>query len=218
MIINDLIILGRAFPQHLKDGRISCCTAGYSPTQGLIRIYPTDYQSEKLKQWNIVSVNVERNPNEWRKESWKIIDSNDWEHIDDKIEVIGQLPREERITLIETTIPKSCPNKLNEQKVSLGILCPKIISYYFAKNRKGHEVLRIRYKCTPECFIKGISHDAQVLEYGVDEWIRKYPNSKEGVIENLHLLDDTWRKHFLVGNGYHTPRSFMIISIIRWKL
>lgn len=71
-IIDDLIILGKAFPQELKDGRITCCTAGWSPTRGFIRIYPIPPESEKLKRWNIVSTKVERNLNDWRDESWKI--------------------------------------------------------------------------------------------------------------------------------------------------
>jgi len=214
--IDNLVILGRAFPQQLKDGRISCCTAGWSPTLGLIRIYPTDYKSEKLKRWNIVSIKVEHNPNDWRHESWKILDSKDWRNVDDKIEVKGTYPKDKRLELIEKTIPKHCPNTLNDIRTSLGLVEPKILDYEFKENKKGEEILRIHYNCLPRCFSASF-HNQQVLEYGVYEWIRKNPDYRDKVVDNLHLMEDDWKKYFLIGNSYRAPRSFMIIEILRFK-
>jgi hypothetical protein len=52
MIINDLIILGRACPEPLKDGRVTVCLAGWSEEYGFIRLYPTrpNFQCKRLEQ------------------------------------------------------------------------------------------------------------------------------------------------------------------------
>jgi hypothetical protein len=70
--VDDLVILGRSSPDRLRDNRISVCTAGYSRALGFIRLYPTRTDSP-LRVWNIVSVQVERNPMDSRAESWKIV-------------------------------------------------------------------------------------------------------------------------------------------------
>ena len=58
-IISDLIVLGRAIPEEISDHRQTICVAGYSKELGLIRLYPTRWDSP-LKRWNIVKVPVER--------------------------------------------------------------------------------------------------------------------------------------------------------------
>jgi len=39
--IDDLIMLGRGAPDTMRDGRVTICAAGWSPTLGFVRIYPT---------------------------------------------------------------------------------------------------------------------------------------------------------------------------------
>jgi hypothetical protein len=214
-VLNEVIVLGRAFPQELRDGRISCCTAGWSKELGFIRIYPTYWLSKKLNTWNIINVNVEDDGGDWRKESYKIVGSKEIENIDSQIEVKGMLSREDKIKLL-TELGKSCPVALNGLKKSLGIVKPFITKAYYAKNKKGDNILRVKYLCD-RCFVQRGYHDAQILEWGVYEFLRKNPNRENEAIDNLHLLDNDWEKYFLIGNGYRTPRSFMIISILRYK-
>lgn len=214
-VINNLIILGRAFPQKLKDGRRSCCAAGWCEGMGFIRIYPTYWLSKKLKRWNVVNVNVEDDNGDWRKESHKIINSKDLKNMDEQIEVVEEYPKNKREKLI-IDLHKTCPSILNNEKKSIGIVKPKILKTYFSENKKGKKVLKIKYVCEPNCIVKRGFHDSQVLEWGVYEGLRKV-NNKQKIIDSLHLFDEEYNKYFLIGNGYHTPRSFMIISILRFK-
>ncbi len=216
MILDDFVVLGRAFPETLRDGRVSCCTAGYSESVGLCRIFPTHWLSKKLKRWNVISVPVDlakHVSSEWRNESWKIKDSKNWKDIDNKIKIVGKLTGSDRLKLLHK-IKVNCPAKLNEQKTSLGIVKPNINSYKIKDTEKGRKPY-INYNCFPECFCKG--HKQQLLEYGALLWIKNNPDKEDEVFENLHLNDDDWEKWFLIGNSYRAPRSFMIISILRFK-
>ena len=125
--IDDLIILGRSWPEPLRDNRYTVCVAGYSKMSGFIRIYPTRISSP-LNAWNIVRVSVERNSADPRKESWKIIGSKkDWDKLDENIKVIGSLEREERIKLLKNLSKDSTEDLIN-QKRSLGLVKPEILS------------------------------------------------------------------------------------------
>ena len=138
IIIDDLIILGRAVPSELRDHRRTICTAGYSLSKGFIRIYPTSYDSP-LMRWNIVKVEVERpvTPRfNGRPESWKIVGSREeWKYIKDKIEVVDEFPREEWPNLLPSLVD-GCVCDIEDADRSLGIIKPKeILDTYFEDNK-----------------------------------------------------------------------------------
>ncbi len=232
MIIEDLVILGRSSPDRMRDGRVSTCTAGYSEVHGFIRLYPTRLNSP-LKVWNVVRVSVETNPRDFRAESWKIEGSkSDWEHLDEKIEVVGRVEGLDRMELV-TSLISGCVSDLNDERRSLGIVEPSWKECYFDEretydpttqltlwgktaisNKNGyHFQPRIRYKCS-KC--KAIRyHDQQLLEWGVYEWFRKNPGKESQVWENLFWKEKQQRIFFLVGNLAFRPSSFVIISVLR---
>jgi len=234
LIIEDLIILGRACPERTKDGRVTVCTAGYSPTLGFIRIYPTRIDMP-LKRWSIVRVPVERNPRDPRWESWKIQGSrSEWERLSEKVEVLGEYPKKERLRLIMSLVDP-CVEAIREEGRSLGIVKPIIKHFYFSekedydvlqqmtllgyplpKTRNGYPLHpRIVYRCSG-CRIKDY-HDQQILEWGFYEWLRKNPDKPEQVWENAKILDPDYVKFFLVGNLYKYPNRFIVISVLRLK-
>lgn len=238
IIIDDLIVLGRAVPAEIKNGRRTICTAGYSPTHGFIRIFPTRWDSP-LKRWNIIKVPVERprKPRyDGRSESWKIVGSRrDWNWLSEKIEVVGKFPRKDQTKFIEGLVD-NCVNDIYDSGRSLGIIRPTILDYYFEEQEdfKGfvQKTLdgrfriqvkdeyplepRIKYNC-PVCRVKRGFHDQQVLEWGIYEWVRKNPDNMEQVWENLGLLDPEYEKFFLVGNLMQYPTAFVVISVLRFK-
>ena len=238
IIIDDLIVLGRAVPSELRDRRRTICTAGFSPTLGFIRIYPTSYDSP-LKRWNIVRVEVERaiSPRfNGRSESWKIVGARDeWRYIRDKIEVIDELPRERWPELLSSLVD-DCVCDIEDADRSLGIIKPRVIlDTYFEDNKDyvGRQMMldgrfrimtkkefkyepRIRYECT-NCRIGRGYHDQQLLEWGVYEWVRKYPDNMNQVWDNLGLTNPDYEKYFFVGNQLQYQNSFMVISVLRFK-
>ena len=233
MMINDLIILGRAVPDRIKNGRLTVCTAGYSPSHGFIRIYPTRLDSP-LVRWSIVSVPVERDNRDNRLESWKIEGSkSEWTKLSRKIKVVDKFPPKKRLSLIGN-LTDDCVQLIREEGRSLGIIKPTIEKTYFAEREDydkgiqrtlyGTEAIktiknyrfqpRIRFKC-PKCKTVLGRHDQQVLEWGVYEWIRKHPENMDQVWENLLLRSKKHEIYFFEGNLFLHPNRYMIISVIR---
>ena len=238
MIIDDLIILGRAVPAEIRNGRRTICTAGYSPTHGFTRIYPTKWDSP-LKRWNIIRAPVERprKPRyDGRAESWKIVGSRrEWDRLSDKIEIVGRLPRKEQPELIRGLID-NCIEDIKDEKRSLGIIKPEILDYYIEEQEDFKKFIqlrldgrfqvrvkdeytvepRIKYKCSG-CRVKRGFHDQQLLEWGVYRWFDRKPENIDQVWENLGFLDPEYEKFFFVGNLLQYPTAFVVISVLRFK-
>lgn len=234
-VIDDLVVLGRAGPEFIKDGRHTVCLGGWSPSKGFVRLYPTHLYSN-AQRWNIIEVPVEQDKShDWRDESWKIVGSKqDWDMLYEKVNEIDRLERGDQIDLIKD-IPKTCPNKLNEQKKSMGLVEPVEIHDAYLDpvddpepvqvDMQGHELkskksyphkLYIEYTCS-NCVAKG-THDQHCIEWGIFRFWDKNPDADpKQIIDNLHLLDDDWKKYFFVGNQQNRPNSFIVISVIRWK-
>ncbi|RLI99113.1 MAG: hypothetical protein DRP00_00095 [Candidatus Aenigmatarchaeota archaeon] len=232
MVINDLIILGRGCPERIRNGRVTVCTAGYSPTHGFIRIYPTKMDMP-LERWSIVRVPVERNPRDTRRESWKIVGSKtEWGKLHKKVEVVGELEPKKRLNLIANLVD-DCVEDIRKAKRSLGIVKPIIKKCYFSEREDydastqltllGYPVVktknqfpvtpRIRYKCS-NCKSKS-HHDQQVLEWGFYEWIRKCPDKKDQVWENARIFSKRHKIFFFVGSLFQHRARYVIISVLR---
>lgn len=239
LIIDDLIVLGNACPDEMRDSRISVCTAGYSPSRGLIRIYPVPPISP-MKRWNVVKVSLERNPTDARDESWKLQGSKaEWDTLGKKIVIKGRVDdRDQQIDLIETmndTFGVDCVEGLNDAKRSLGMVRPNVENWELAPRDEVDETTQanldgfegfmtkknypykpmVTYRC-PECRLNN-PHRQQILEWGLYEWMRRNPGDEEKVFENLHLGEDGYDVSFLVGNMARYPRSFVVISVFRFK-
>jgi hypothetical protein len=238
MIINDLVILGRACPEPLKDGRVTVCLGGWSETQGFVRLYPTRFDTP-WKRWDVVRVDVERNPSDTRIESWKITGSKgEWETLSEKIEVVGSVKSTERRRNLIGNLADSCVNVINDAHRSLGIVKPIRIDPYFADNPlhsrmwqlglpgltelDGVEVKRdfpyeprLRFSC-PECQTKSGYHDMVVLEWGFYRWIIKNPERRDQVWENAGIGQPGRDIYLFVGNQFAHRTSFLVISVLRF--
>ncbi len=233
--IDDLVVLGRGAPDALRDGRVAICVAGWSRKEGFVRIYPTRLTSP-LKQWNIVSVSVEKNPSDNRRESWKIVGSaTDWDRLDENIRVVDTLGREERISLVPA-LASGCVAELNAERVSLGIIHPSELKGYLSEREDvDHTVQRtlmggsvpktkinyslrprIVYRCGKCRSVNG--HDQQTIEIGCYEWFRKNPGKAAQVFDNLQIGNPEYEKYLLVGNQANHRTSYLVIGVIRWKL
>ena len=239
LVIDDLIVLGNAVPDEIRDKRKTVCTAGYSPKHGMIRVYPVP-PNAGMNRWNIVEIPLEKNNKDTRKESWKIQGSkSEWPKLKSKIKHQGKLAEGKRIDLLKEMHKKfgvGCIEDLNRNKLSLGFIKPKDIKWRLEK-RKHHDASvqttlfsnepfltiknydmqpRMTYTCS-ECKAKK-QHDQQILEWGVYEWFRKNPTNMNQVWDNLGLTKSGYDISFLVGNMFLHKNSFMIISILRYKM
>ncbi len=238
VVMDDLIMLGNAVPDEISDNRRTVCTACYSPKHGLVRIYPVPPEA-KMPRWNVVSMPLEKNPQDTRTESWKVQGSKDeWSRLREKIQVVDKLTRPKQIDLLKKLYDEfgvNCVQDLNDAKRSLGIIKPKIIKSWMA-DRKNYspsvqstldsDVLfltihnyqkqpRVQYHCSGCRSAK--PHDQQILEWGIYEWMRKNPANMEQGLTNLGITDPNFDKYFLVGNAAQHRNSFMVISVFRFK-
>lgn len=238
--VDDLIVLGRSAPEPIKkDGRHTVCLAGWSNTlDGFVRLYPTKI-STKIRRWSQVEVPVEKDPShDPRAESYKIEGSRrDWDKLHKKIREIRYLGKRERIQLMER-LPKRCPSELYNNNQNLGVVSPKVrdcylkeikeedrtppINYLFQekplKSKKSYpNQVRIKYTCQ-NCLSSRSYHDQHCMEWGIYQFWEKNPDADPSqVIDNLRIMDDNYKKYLIVGNLRAYPKSFVIISVIRFK-
>jgi len=233
-IIDDLIVLGRAGPELIEDGRHTVCLGGWSRTEGFVRLYPTHKYSE-AQRWNVIKVPVEKDDShDSRDESYKIQGSkSDWDTLHEKIDKVDKLSRREAIELTKES-PKTCRNTLNSRHQSLGLVKPeKIENVYLedvepdpvvtdlqgnkkkSKSNYPHK-LYIEYSCK-DCEAK-TGHEQHCIEWGIYQFWEHHPDrDPREVIDALHLLDDDYDKYFFIGNLNHQRTAYVVISVIRWK-
>ena len=231
--IEDLVVLGRAAPEPISDGRHTVCLGGYSETLGFVRLYPTQRRMAQCKRWNVISVPVESaEPDDTRDESYKIAGSREsWDRLHTKIEKVGRLSKPERIQLVER-LAGDCTGRLNDQHKSLGIAKPQRIHDVYLKDqedptyqvtlngrrrqgkREYPQKLYLRYECE-ECSLQG-PHNQHCIEWGIYRYWDKNDDPK-GVIDALRLTDDAYQHYFFVGNLNHRRHAYIIISDLRFK-
>lgn len=233
---DDIIVIGNAEPDELRDGRKTVCTVGYHPDHGLMRIYPVPPEAP-MKRWNVIKIPLERNTSDSREESWKMQGSKE-KQLADKIILQRQLPRNEQIKLLDELVKKysyDCVEDIYADNKSLGFIKPHECNARFVK-RSEQEVTvqknlfseepfltihnydvqpRMKYRC-PNCKSKN-PHDQQILEWGVYEGIRKNPHIKEKILDGLRINDSGYDKTLLVGNMFLHRSKFMVISVYRFK-
>lgn len=229
--IRDLIILGRAAPEPIRDGRHTVCLGGYSREHGYVRLYPTQLWMDNCKRWNVISVPVETPSQDNRKESYKIAGSKeDWGDLHKKIRQIDSLSKVQQIQLVDE-LAGDCPIRLNENRVSLGVVKPdEIMDVYIDEDadttvqmnlemneRKGKsdysQNLYLKYRCE-DCSAKTF-HEQHAIEWGV---YRYWDNNDdvEGVIDALGFNDDNMNHYFFVGNLNNEREAYIVISILRF--
>lgn len=227
--IDDLVVLGRAAPEPIADGRHTVCLGGYSDTVGYVRLYPTKQEMDACERWNVVSVPVEdAAPDDTRDESYKTTGSKaDWDTLHTKIEQVDRLSKPEQVRLVED-LAGDCTSTLNKERTSLGLVkLGEIQDYYIEpsddptyqvtldgtrQQGKGQFPYRLylEYECE-DCHAK-TGHRQHCIEWGVYMYFRKH-DDPEGVVDALGLTDDGRQHYFFVGNLNHRRHAYIIIII-----
>ncbi|MCG9884725.1 MAG: hypothetical protein MH825_03945 [Cyanobacteria bacterium] len=137
MMRRKILIVAKTYPNISRKYRETVCTAGLllddseQPLQW-IRIYPVRFrdldQDRRYKRWSIIEANIEKNPKDPRRESFRIEDES--------IVVIRQLDtknawQERRAMLLPFKDPSI--RAIREAGRSLGLIKPKSISRFLVK-------------------------------------------------------------------------------------
>jgi len=182
----------------------------------------------------VIDVEVQRNPEDNRDESWKLA------HRDQEscIEKTDEYPREERATLL-TQLEDECVENIKEAGRSLGIIRPKSIKglefrewgeeddeteqarlfddieeWRPETRDEFNKEIRIEFVC-PRCKTKQGYHNKTLLEWGGYLATKKQNmNSAEELEKNYQLHKNNFIHWIFVGNQNNHRTSFIAINIL----
>jgi hypothetical protein len=233
--LNRLVILGKAAPERLSDGRQTVCTGAWSPERGFIRLYPCYPDADLFSRWDIVNVEVERNDRDTRYESWKIKGRE--QEQEDKIDVVGKCERERRKALLHA-VEDDCVEDINQAKRSLGVIRPEEIhgleyEDWDDSNKHVQQTLfeddspqdredfeheiKVKFRC-PDCQTQQQYHRCTLLEWGAYVGMSKTNTNSTRGLENMYNLHDEEFQHWIfMGNMYRERTQFVAINLIWLK-
>jgi hypothetical protein len=233
MIIEDFVMLGTTVPEPNSDGRVFVCSAGASEEyQGLVRIYPLARRNAPHR-WGVHKVQLERNPQDNRRESFKIAGdrrpgSHQW--INYKFEVVKKVYSPNARASFLSRYAIGSIREANEKRLSLAIIHPDEIELAFDDNRASSDPPQLtlfdagestgesgarRFRWMPrlrfwdECG----RHNLMLRDWGVFEFQRK--NEEKYFLENLQgALHLSASSSLLVGNMNNQRTTWLVISVL----
>lgn len=224
MRCDDFICLGRTVPEESKKYGAKVCMAGLSKELGsLMRVYPLPVINP-IKSRHECVMELERNPSDNRRESWKLKDRDR-----------GILSVSSKPTLASECLESALRphlfrsiDELNDRRASLGVLefQGQAKGSFRSRNEVNHPDQGLLFDAVDECFGAGAidiapyiefwdsdskRHDLQIREWGCYEWIRKERHAASGLWSNLKLNEDKtiWA---VVGNQANRRTSWLIIK------
>lgn len=213
-MLKQYTLVARAAADDSKKYGKSICSAGISPSDGLIRVYPL-LPSHRMKAWDTYEVDVEQRKSDTRKESWHANTT----HVPRRV---GSQDRYRCIGVIAKNNLAPSIGRLNDERKSLAVVIPDCITGLSFDTRAEagqgwgkravHEVPRVTYE------LGGKRHRHQILEMGCYEWLRNGRNSPSKMWDNLRFTDGSYRHMFLVGNMAKHRNSWMIIAVLPLNL
>jgi hypothetical protein len=235
--LEDVVILGRAAPQSISDGSLTTCTGAWSKHRGFIRLYPCDPEEDLFSRWDIIDVDVRRNPKDSRDESWRLA----YRDQPSCVEQTGEYPRRKRATLL-TQLEDECVEIIKNSGRSLGIIQPDSIEELYFKEWEDEDdettqtklfeemedwrpetreefdqEIRIKFTC-PSCETQQGYHDKTLLEWGGYLATRKHDIESADELEGFYDLNNQEYNHWIfVGNQKNRPSAFIAINIIQMK-
>jgi hypothetical protein len=138
MILEDFVMLGKTAPETDRQGRVTVCSAGWSPElRQLVRIYPLA-EHNCPPDFSVSQVRLERNTKDSRGESWKIAGDRDVSvhpYINSRFDVRGIL--NDRESLIEQLPMVESIMEANQRRLSLAVVQPdNAPKFYLEVNKK----------------------------------------------------------------------------------
>jgi hypothetical protein len=215
MILEDFVMLGKTAPETDRQGRVTVCSAGWSPElRQLVRIYPLAVENAP-PDFSVSQVRLERNPKDSRMESWTIAGERGAEvhsGINARFDVKGIL--NDRSSLLDQIPSVTSIKEANERKLSLAVVQPDVDPKFyleFNENRVVGKVSSKAYDYVPRVkfHLAGKTHKLKFLNQEVYEHLGKSMYDigllriKEKFNQNPKLL---------VGNMFAWRNSWLVIA------
>jgi hypothetical protein len=232
VIVEDFVMLGTTVPEPMSDGRVSVCSAGWSPELGqLMRIYPLA-RRQVPSRWSSYRVRLERNPSDNRRESWAIAaDRSVGAHPDINLafESVRQVPVSERFGMLDSVTVGSIA-EANERRLSLCVVHPSEMPHLtFDHNPDSPDAPQLRlfdvpgqppsgskrFPFTPRLEFADAEgfHRLQLRDWGSFEFLRKLGDyeRRDELWGALHVKPNS---SLLVGNMSHRRNNWLVISVL----
>lgn len=238
--LDDFVMLGKTVPEEAKrTERVMVCSAGYSPTlRSLVRIYPLA-RRDAPEDWSINVVSLERNPDDSRMESFRLIgDRSPGAHelINRAFRRRGVVQAAARAALFHKGVFVDSIREANERRLSLAIIKPKQMRFEFEYNPESPESPELalfevderpkfgakRFPYIPRLvFVDGDGTERAPMyrEWGVFELMRKHDylvgmSGAERVryVTQAVRLDES--SSLLVGNLNNQRTAWIVIKVL----
>lgn len=227
---DDFVMLGKTVPEERADGRKFVCSAGYQRDLGLIRIYPLSREAAP-RRWTESSVLLERNPQDSRKESWRLaVDRSPEAHATANTRAFretGDVSTSRRTLLIPERWFVDSVAQANSERRSLALLRPRSAEVMWTvpdttkqvdvdqmelismvrPDGKPDRIPRLQFRD------ESGDHALQLRDWGVYEFIRKRGLDYAGqhVASALHLTEAST---LLIGNLNAHRTTWLVIGVL----
>src|SRR5579883_1073180 len=132
------LIIGRASPEPSKTHIETVCTGGITEEGEVLRLYPIPLRylepSSRYKIWTWAKFDVQKNPSDKRKESYKVRDGS--------IEILGEITdKTEQFSFLEKAIfpdRETLDRRYHEDWTSIGIVEIELVKFYAANTTRDH--------------------------------------------------------------------------------
>lgn len=234
MTLDDFVMLGKTVPEPSADGRVFVCSAGVSrELRQLVRVYPLG-RAGCPPRWMRCRIHLERNPQDSRAESWKLVGDRSPEaipQINFRITQQEKTAHHQRADLLAPFVLGSI-REANERRLSLCVIHPqRRPSLEFNDNVADDltsPLLRLftlrdeplefgskRFAHNPYLRFRDEDgeHRLQLRDWGVYEFMRKQGDERRFELERaLHLSDDS---SLFVGNFHNHRNAWCVISVLQ---
>jgi hypothetical protein len=235
MVVEDFVMLGKTVPEPNSDGRIFVCSAGVSAELNtLMRIYPLA-RRHAPERWSVNRVQLERNPKDNRRESWKLAGDRRagmHEFINITFHRVGEVKERDRGSLLGRYVVPSIA-VANERRMSLAVVHPLATPRLrFDFNPAPGVLPRLalfedeivkreperQFAYAPRLEFDDLSgfHSLMLRDWGCFEFLRKHGDEhRYELLDALHL---SGRSSLMVGNMNHHRNAWLVISVVQGLL
>ena len=219
MILEEVIILSRTVPEESKKyGRRVCLVAFCRDLNCLIRLYPVEIKTP-CRAGDACRVRVVKNTDDNRDESFKLTDAvHGW------LDTTGHCELSTIVPLLCKRYPEpgDTIDELNASRRSLGVIYGSPAGVFVRKGDKQvldpQQMLMFediatfsdKQRCAP--YLQFGTHQLQLREWGVHEWLRKHPDNPDVVWHNLRLNQP---QLMIVGNMMNRRNVWMVLKTYR---
>jgi len=224
-------LLAKSVPEFDKrDGKLYTCSLGYTPSMGVIRVYPLPLVG--MKKWHTYEIQVEKNKRDSRSASWKLSSytrHDNWVDFSKDCKLVGVANKTKVVQYLQSITTPSI-DVLNKERRSIGLISCNAINPYWDSNSRFINTSQIgmfddveiasfteytkekREKSARITFVDGDGkHDLQLNEWQYYEYQRKFGAKKDA----FRWINPSDNNILLLGNMLQYQNNWMVLGVFK---